>query len=144
MRAVVFRVKPFKSPEDQDTTLLLNVRKQSLNDKGSYPKKELNVPLSDSSHLTRGLQQSLILNMTVSVLHRFLVISNYIEHKQRYLSLVAGRDRVAAIATVYVLDYTGIESRWMRDFLHPSKPALRPTQPPVHHRVYFCGGGWSG
>jgi hypothetical protein len=38
-------------------------------------------------------------------------------------------DRVAqSVATDYELD--GIESWWGRDFLHMSKPALGPTQPP--------------
>jgi hypothetical protein len=35
------------------------------------------------------------------------------------------------IATDYGLDDPGIESRWGRDFSHTSRPALRPTQPPV-------------
>ena len=35
------------------------------------------------------------------------------------------------IATRYGLDGPGIESRWRRGFMHPSKPALGPTQPPV-------------
>jgi hypothetical protein len=35
------------------------------------------------------------------------------------------------IATGYGLDGLGIESRWGRDFLHLSRPALGPTQPPV-------------
>ena len=34
-------------------------------------------------------------------------------------------------ATAYGLDGPGIESRWKRDFPHLSRPALRPTQPPV-------------
>ena len=37
----------------------------------------------------------------------------------------------AGIATRYGLDGLGIELRWGRDFLHPSRPALGPTQPPV-------------
>jgi hypothetical protein len=41
------------------------------------------------------------------------------------------RDRVAGIATCYGLDGPGIESRWGRAFLHPSRPARRPTQPPT-------------
>jgi hypothetical protein len=36
-----------------------------------------------------------------------------------------------SIATRYGLDGPGIESRWERDFLHPSRPDLGPTQPPV-------------
>jgi hypothetical protein len=35
------------------------------------------------------------------------------------------------IATGYGLDGPGIESRWGRDFLHLSEPALGTTQPPV-------------
>ena len=38
---------------------------------------------------------------------------------------------VVGIATAYGLDGPGIESRWERDFPHLSRPALRPTQPPV-------------
>jgi len=33
--------------------------------------------------------------------------------------------------TAFGLDGPGIESRWGRDFSHPPRPALRPTQPPV-------------
>jgi hypothetical protein len=35
------------------------------------------------------------------------------------------------IATGYGLNGPEIESRWGRDFLHLSRPALGPTQPPV-------------
>jgi len=35
------------------------------------------------------------------------------------------------IVTGYGLDGSGIESRCGRDFLHLSRPALGPTQPPV-------------
>ena len=42
-----------------------------------------------------------------------------------------GRDSAVGIATRYGLDGPGIESRWRRDFLHPSRPALGPTQPRV-------------
>ena len=38
---------------------------------------------------------------------------------------------VVGIATAYGQDGPGIESRWRRDFSHLSRPALRPTQPPV-------------
>jgi len=34
-------------------------------------------------------------------------------------------------STAYGLDGPGIESRWGRDFPHLSRPAMRPTQPPV-------------
>jgi hypothetical protein len=42
-----------------------------------------------------------------------------------------GRDSSAGIATRYGLDGPGMESRWGRDFPHPSRPALGPTQPPT-------------
>ena len=43
-----------------------------------------------------------------------------------------GRDSSVGVATVLSLqDGQGIESRWRRDFPHPSRPALWPTQHPV-------------
>jgi len=36
------------------------------------------------------------------------------------------------LITFVGLDSPGIESRWGLDFLHLSRPALRPTQPPIH------------
>ena len=44
---------------------------------------------------------------------------------------IVGRDSPVGIATLYVWDGSGIESRWRRDFPHPSRPALGPTCPPV-------------
>jgi hypothetical protein len=46
-------------------------------------------------------------------------------------NFTGGHDNVVSIATRYRLDGPGIESRWGRDFLHLSRPALDPTQPPV-------------
>jgi hypothetical protein len=47
------------------------------------------------------------------------------------ISIGNGLGSSVGIATVYGLDGFGIESRWWRDFPHLSRPALRPTQPPV-------------
>jgi hypothetical protein len=44
------------------------------------------------------------------------------------------------IETGYGLDGPGIESRWWRDFPHLSRPALRPSQPPVQGYRVFPGG----
>jgi len=43
-----------------------------------------------------------------------------------------GPGNVFGIATGYGLDGPGNESQWRRDFPHLSRPALGPTQPPVH------------
>ena len=42
-----------------------------------------------------------------------------------------GRDSSVGIATRYGLDGPGIESRWWRDFTHPSRPAFGPIHPPL-------------
>jgi len=46
-------------------------------------------------------------------------------------SIPDGLGSIVSIPTGYGLDGPGIESRWERDFLHLSRPALGPTQPPV-------------
>jgi hypothetical protein len=43
----------------------------------------------------------------------------------------SGPGSSVGVATDYGLDGPGIESRWGRDFLHLSRTALGPTQPPV-------------
>ena len=48
-----------------------------------------------------------------------------------YYNICMGRDSSVAIATSYGLEGTGIEFRWGRDFSHPCRPALGPTQPPI-------------
>ena len=47
------------------------------------------------------------------------------------MKLSSGPGSSVGIATAYGLDGPGIESRWGRNFPHLSRPALRPTQPPV-------------
>jgi hypothetical protein len=44
---------------------------------------------------------------------------------------IADRNSSVGIATCYGLNGPGIESRWGRDFPQPSRPVLRPTQPPI-------------
>ena len=49
----------------------------------------------------------------------------------QYLELYRGPGSSVGIATELRAGRSGIESRWGRDFPHMSRPALRPTQPPV-------------
>jgi hypothetical protein len=42
------------------------------------------------------------------------------------------RDSAVGVATCYGLYGPGIESRWGRDILHPSRPVLGLIEPPLH------------
>ena len=52
-------------------------------------------------------------------------------HYSHHNALNMGQDSVVSVATHYGLDGMGIEYRRGQDFLHPSKLALVPTQPPI-------------
>jgi hypothetical protein len=54
-----------------------------------------------------------------------------------YVSLHSSVD----IATRYGIGGPGIESRWWRDFPHLSRPALKPTQPPLQWVPGIFPGG---
>jgi len=53
---------------------------------------------------------------------------------------LTGVGSVVGTATAYGMDGPGIESRWGRDFLYLSRPALRPTQPPVQWVPHLSQG----
>ena len=57
-----------------------------------------------------------------------------------------GQESSVGVATSYGLDGLGMESRYGRDFPHPSRLALGPTQPPINgYRVFPRGkaaGAW--
>ena len=60
---------------------------------------------------------------------------------QSYYYYYWGWDSSVVIATRCGLDGQGIESRWWREFTHPSRPALGPTQPPKQWIPAFFPGG---
>ena len=64
-------------------------------------------------------------------------------NKHWHVSVCMGRDGSVSIATRYGLDGPGIETRWGRDFPHPSRQALGPTQPPAKW-VPVLSQGYSG
>ena len=47
------------------------------------------------------------------------------------ICLQVGQDSAVSIVTRYGLDGPGVESRWVRDYPHPSRLALGPTYPPI-------------
>jgi len=55
--------------------------------------------------------------------HKFTILADH--------TVLRRLGSVVGIATGYGLDGPGIKSRWGRDFLHLSRPALGPTQPPA-------------
>ena len=48
-----------------------------------------------------------------------------------YTVRYVGQENLVVIATRYGSEGPRIDSWWGRDFLHPSRPALEPTQPPI-------------
>ena len=55
--------------------------------------------------------------------------------------LLVGRGSSVSIATRYGPDGPGIESRWGRDFPHPSRPAIEPIQSPIQWIPRLFPGG---
>jgi hypothetical protein len=62
---------------------------------------------------------------------------------KEYVQMWRGPDSSVGIATRYGLEDPGIESRWWRDFPHPSRPTLGPAQPPIQW-VSGLSRGYSG
>ena len=71
-----------------------------------------------------------------------MYIQSYTQFTLTFITYTGwGRNSSVGIATRYGLDGPGIESRWWRDFPHPSRPALGPIQPPVQWVPGLSQGG---
>ena len=85
------------------------------------------------------LQSAHFFRMGLSVILRVVIVQFATLNHQNaqycflysYIIISHGPGSSVGIATGYGLDVSGIESQWGRDFLHLSRPALGPTQPPV-------------
>ena len=73
----------------------------------------------------------IICNLHMYPLYGLLTTLKRVRTFKGYFEGCMDRDSVVGIATRYRLDDLGMESRWKRDFLHPSRLALEAIQPPV-------------
>ena len=60
-----------------------------------------------------------------------LILAIQVTTSKDYIPQNAGRDSAVGTAIHYRLDGPGIECQWVRNFPHPSRPPLGPTQPPI-------------
>jgi len=68
------------------------------------------------------------------------LLSVYFSNEPLHVSSV-DRHISVGVATRYGLDGMGVESRWGRDFPHPSRPALGSTHPPMQWVPGLFPGG---
>jgi hypothetical protein len=96
--------------------------------------------LSDGKWAVRSRDTNMFIlrdaKFCAGVLHECRLLSGFREKNNCTLLgstilTTCGPGSSVGIATGYGLDGPGIESRWRREFPNLSRPALRPTQPPV-------------
>ena len=82
---------------------------------------------------SRSTATSLVIHMALfwSSLFSVLIIRYQLNLTEVLCIIYNNRGTVVGVTTRYGLDGPGIELRWARDFLHLSRVALGPTQPPI-------------
>jgi hypothetical protein len=99
----------------------------------------LDLELSKLCQLSRGIQRANAICLegvlrhvqSIRELPEFMYLCSFLISLYFERPYYPGRDSSVGIATRYGLDGPGIESRWGRDFPHPSRPTLGPTQPSI-------------
>ena len=88
---------------------------------------------AESSYIISHAQSTTVLQSTAffTGIHRLLVTNKGRSAFPSPNNCQCGPGSVVGIATAYWLDGPKIESQWGRHFPHLSRPALRPTHPPV-------------
>jgi hypothetical protein len=81
--------------------------------------------------MAAAITTTIFLRLLRLLLSSLLLLFNTTFTTSTATATTVGRDSSAGVETRYGLDAPRIESRCGRDFPHPSKPALGPTQPPV-------------
>jgi len=103
-------------------------------------RQNASIPFEPELHLLRSIKKKL--NSKKESHHSFYNLSPVWELKNKTQTAelspfiysyvyISGPASSVGIATGNGLDGQGNESRWGRDFPHPSRPALGPTQPTV-------------
>ena len=78
-----------------------------------------------------GMFGFIICNLHMYPLYELLTTLMRVRRFKCYFEGCVDWGSVVGIVIRYRLDDLGMESRWRRDFLHPSRLALEATQPPV-------------
>ena len=90
----------------------------------NYIKKEFYLVISDvSSDEMMMMMIKMMMDEKMEIMTVIII--------RTYHTVYVGRDSSVGMATRYGLDGPWIESRCGRHFPHVSRPAVRPTQPPI-------------